>query len=66
MLTGGSLSEPRVTKTNTFGNYQFEGLPVGETYIVTVISNRYNFPQSSILLNVSESVEGADFEAEDR
>jgi acyl dehydratase len=66
MLTGGNLTEPLVTKTNTFGNYRFEGLPVGETYIVTVISNRYNFPQSSIVLNVSESVDGADFEAEDR
>ncbi len=66
MISGGSLSQPQTTKTGSFGNYRFEGLPVGETYIVTVISSRYNFPQSSIVLNVSESVDGADFEAEDR
>jgi hypothetical protein len=66
MITGGSLTEPRITKTNTFGNYTFDGLAVGETYVVTVVSNRYNFPQSSLVLNVTDNVVGADFEAEVR
>lgn len=66
MITGGSLTQPLIARTNSFGNYKFEALPAGETYIVTVVSNRYNFPQSSIILNVSESFDGADFEAEAR
>lgn len=66
MISGGSLTQPMFTKTNSFGNYKFEGLAAGETYVVTVVSNRYNFAQSSIVLNVAESVDGADFEAEVR
>jgi hypothetical protein len=66
MITGGSLTEPRYTKTNSFGYYSFEGLAAGQTYVVTAISNRYTFTQSSNVLNVEDNVSGADFEAEDR
>jgi hypothetical protein len=66
MITGGNLTAPLFTKTNNFGNYQFEGLAVGETYVVTVVSKRYNFPQSSIVVSLEDSVTGADFEAEER
>lgn len=65
-ITGGNLTQPLTTRTNSFGNYTFEGLTVGETYVVTVVSNRYNFPQTSIVLNVTDNVAGADFEAEER
>jgi len=66
MVTGGNLSQPIYTRTNNFGNYQFEGLSAGQTYVVTVLSNRYNFPQPSIILNVDDNVINANFEAEDR
>lgn len=66
MLTGGNLAQPVYTRTNSFGNYQFEGLTAGQTYVVTVLSKRYNFPQSSIILNVDDNVINADFEAEER
>lgn len=65
-LTGGNLTEPRTTRTNSFGNYKFEGITAGETYVVTVAAKRYNFPQPSIVLNTEDNVTNADFEAEDR
>lgn len=66
MVTGGNLTEPLVAKTNSFGNYTFDGLAAGQIYVVTVVSRRYNFPQSSIVLNLEDSVADADFEAEER
>jgi hypothetical protein len=66
MITGGNLTQPLFTRSNSFGNYSFDGLTVGETYVVTVVSSRYNFPQSSIVLNLADNVADADFEAEER
>jgi hypothetical protein len=66
MITGGNLTQPLFTKSNSFGNYSFDGLAVGQAYVVTVVSNRYNFPQSSIVLNLADNVANADFEAEER
>lgn len=65
MLTGGNLQQPRFTQTNSFGYYFFDELPVGETYVVTVISNKkYNFPNSSLIINLQDNVAGVNFEAE--
>ncbi len=66
MIAGGNLTKPLFAKSNSFGNYTFEDLAAGETYVVTVVSNRYNFPQSSIVLNLEDNVANADFEAEER
>jgi hypothetical protein len=66
MISGGNMTQPKVVKTNSFGNYTFDGLTAGQTYVVTVVSKRYNFPQSSIVLSVDDNIANADFEAEDR
>ncbi len=66
MIAGGNLTQPLFAKTNSFGNYTFDGLASGETYVLTVVSRRYNFPQSSIVLNLEDNVANADFEAEAR
>jgi len=65
MISGGTLSQPLIARTNSFGNYAFDGLATGEIYVVTVVSNRYNFPQSSIILNLDDTITNADFEAEE-
>ena len=65
-ITGGNLPAPMVAKTNNFGNYTFEGLQAGQIYVVSVTAKRYNFPQSSIVLNPDDNITGADFEAEER
>jgi len=66
MISGGTLTQPLFTKSNSFGNYSFDDLAVGQTYVVTIVSRRYNFPQSSIVLNLTDNIADADFEAEER
>lgn len=63
-LSGGNLTQPRVTQTNNFGYYHFEDLPVGETYVITVSSRKYSFPNSSLVLNLQDNISDANFEAE--
>lgn len=65
MISGGGLSEPKTTITSSFGYYMFEDVPVGHTYVVQVFSRRYNFPQSSIVINAEDNLTGLDFLAEE-
>jgi hypothetical protein len=65
MLTGGNLAEPRITRTSSFGYYFFDDLPVGEIYVLTVVSTkRYFFPNPSLIINLQDNVSDANFEAE--
>jgi hypothetical protein len=64
MISGGGLSEPRTTITSSFGYYTFQDIPVG-TYVIQVLSRRYNFPQPSIIINAEDNLTGLDFLAED-
>jgi hypothetical protein len=61
LLTGGSLTEPLVARTNPFGYYQFDEVPAGGTYLVEISSKRYSFSQPSQVINVQDSVTGVDF-----
>ncbi|HVE56299.1 MAG TPA: LamG-like jellyroll fold domain-containing protein, partial [Pyrinomonadaceae bacterium] len=63
-LSGGSLPQPISARTNNFGYYQFNNLPVGETYVLTVSSKRYVFTEPSRIVNLLDSVTDADFTAE--
>ena len=63
-LTGGHLSQPRVTQTNSFGYYYFADLPAGETYVVTVSSKKYYFPNPSLVLNLDDNISEVNFEAD--
>lgn len=60
-VLGGALPQPVTVQTNAFGYYSFEGIPAGETYVLTVSSKRYVFAQPSLVLNVSDAVTDADF-----
>lgn len=61
MLVGGSLAEPKSTLTDFFGNYRFENLPAGETYIITPSSKRYRFTPESRVQSLTEDLTGIDF-----
>jgi hypothetical protein len=65
MITDGGLTAPRYAQTTTFGNYQFADLPVGQTYVVQVLSKKYTFQTPSIVLNVQDNVADADFVADE-
>lgn len=61
ILTGGALTEPRYFRTNSFGYYQINDLPVGETYILTIESKRYTFTNPTQIVSLLDSVTGLDF-----
>lgn len=56
-IAGGSLTTPRVTRTNQLGRFAFEQLEVGTFYIVTVSSPRYVFPQPSQVVFLDDVLE---------
>jgi hypothetical protein len=55
--------EIRTTMTATFGYYRFTEVPVGATYIVSIISKRYTFAQPTQVITVFENVGELDFVA---
>lgn len=65
-LSGGSLPQPISIKTNSFGNYKFDNLPTGETYILTVSAKKYTFTTPTKIVNLNDEVTDADFAAEDQ
>lgn len=62
-LSGGNLAEPRVVTTGAFGNYRFEGLDAGQSYIVNVSARRYTFAQPSVLVSLQDNISDANFVA---
>ncbi len=63
-VSGNSLSEPRIATTGSFGYFTFDGLTAGETYVVTVNSQRYTFTAPSRVISLVDNVVDADFTAE--
>ncbi len=63
-LSGGSLAQPITVRTNTFGNYKFGDLPVGQTYILTVNSKKYTFSQPTRTISLFDEITDADFTAD--
>lgn len=64
-ISGGSLEQPIVVRTKLSGYYQFNEIPSGETYVITVRAKRYSFNPASRLLTLNESVEGINFTSEE-
>jgi hypothetical protein len=62
-ITGNSLPEPLEVTTGSFGYYSFEGLTAGETYVVTVNSQRYTFQVPSRVYTLVDNIVDADFVA---
>jgi Concanavalin A-like lectin/glucanases superfamily len=63
-LSGGNLPQPILVKTNSFGNYKFDQLPVGQTYILSVSSKKYVFAQPTRVVNLNDEITDADFISE--
>ena len=58
---GGRLTQPKVTVTSTFGYYRFDGLPAGDSYVISISAKRYLFRQTALLVNLDQSMTGVDF-----
>lgn len=63
-LTSLSGGRARTARSTTFGFYRFENVPVGETYILTVRSNRYVFLPDTRIVTVLDDLTGVDFTAQ--
>ncbi len=64
VLTGGELDGPMIVYTGSLGYYNFENLPVGQNYVVTVKSRRFFFSNPSQLHLLSDSIFDGDFVAD--
>jgi hypothetical protein len=59
-LTDGA-GNSRTTLTNPFGYYNFDGVPAGATYILTVSSKQYLFADSPRIISVQDNLSDVDF-----
>ena len=62
-LNGGTLTQPLVSRSSSFGYFSFEGITVGQTYIVTVHSKRYGFAQPSFVVTLMDEISDIVFQA---
>jgi hypothetical protein len=62
-LSGGLLTQPLVSRSGSFGYFSFEGVAVGQTYILTVHSKRYGFTQQSLVVTLMDEISGIVFQA---
>ena len=63
-ITGGNLPEPQIITTGSFGYYQFDNLEVGQTYIITVNSQRYVFSNPTSVITLQEDIAEYNFTAQ--
>lgn len=54
-------SSTQTTKTSSFGYYQFNDLPVGDSYLVTVRSKRYVFNPDTQFFTLNDAIEDLNF-----
>ena len=64
VISGNTLPEARTMTTGSFGYFSFDGLAVGETYVVTVNSRRYTFTVPSRVITLVDNIFDADFIAD--
>lgn len=50
--------------TSTFGYYRFEGIPAGESAVLSIRSKRFTFANLVVLLDVGDSLTGVNFVSE--
>lgn len=61
ILTGGTLTQPMIVKTGSFGRFNFENLQTGQTYVLNIESKRYIFDTTTRVVNLDSSVNDIDF-----
>ena len=54
----------RLARSSSFGYYQFDGIVVGQTYIVSIAAKWLTFAQSTIAVGVVDEISDLDFVAE--
>jgi hypothetical protein len=63
-LSGGSLEQPMIARTNPFGYFIFDGVPAGATYLLEISAKRYSFSQPSQVIQAQDNVADVSFVAD--
>jgi pathogenesis-related protein 1 len=63
-ISGGGMSSALVFITGRRGEYRFDHLRSGETYVVTVSQPRYNFAQPTYTVTMNDNLSNANFVAD--
>lgn len=53
-LSGGPLTQPRTFTTGGFGYFGFKNVSVGNTYVISVMSDRYSFDQPAQVVALND------------
>jgi hypothetical protein len=51
VLLTNSNGQTRLVTTGSFGYFRFDNVPAGETYVVTIVSKRYQFTPQVLIVN---------------
>lgn len=54
----------RMVVTNTFGNFRFDGIAVGQTIVLSVEHRRYAFETAVLAFDISDAVDDINFVAQ--
>ena len=63
-LTGGTITTPRIVRTNSFGNFRFDEVESGQIYIITVQHKKYGFGQNSQVFSLTDNLTDVIFRAD--
>jgi len=64
VISGNGLPEAVTATTGSFGYFSFDGLTAGQTYVVTVNSQRYTFSVPSRVITLVDNMADVDFVAD--
>ncbi|MBS1796542.1 MAG: carboxypeptidase regulatory-like domain-containing protein [Acidobacteria bacterium] len=56
----------RVVRTGTFGNYHFDNVAAGESYVLTIKSRKYVFSSATRIISVTDNLGDVDFTADNQ
>ena len=62
-LSGGTLFTPRTIRTGGFGYFAFEDVEIGQSYVLSIKSKRFSFPQNSQFIVLMDNATGIVFQA---
>ncbi len=60
-ISGGTLVQPVIVRTNMFGYYRYENLQAGQTYILSVRAKQFRFANPSRIVTLDDNASGFDF-----
>jgi hypothetical protein len=62
-LSDGTLTSPKIAISSSFGYFKFEGVEIGQVYVLTVTHRRFTFNEPVRFLNVVDELSGIDFQS---